>query len=287
MMALNRPRRLYFRILPMIAAVFFASQISAWGQLGHRVVAGIAERHLTPRSAQSIHALMQGNSLASMSTWSDEYSFRHPEAKTSAWHYLNFSDEKGKWVLVSGQLKEVINKKIAILKDRKHQGFEQTQQALRWLVHLLGDAHQPLHLGYAKDRGGNTCYVLWYGKMTKLHAVWDRWLIMSMDYSYTELIDILEKKLSREYKPIEKDSFNDWLLVDRRSYLKALYPKHPHLYCSPNKNAIKRSAMPKLGYAYYLKHRADVERSLYHGGMHLAFILNDIFDSDFANRKAI
>ena len=72
------------------------------------------------------------------------------------------------------------------------------QLALRFVVHLVGDLHQPLHVGKCCDKGGNDVKVTWFGKPTNLHAVWDLALVDDEQLSFTELAAKLERHISTQ-----------------------------------------------------------------------------------------
>jgi hypothetical protein len=118
--------------------------------------------------------------LVSISTWADE----HRSPQTAAWHYLNFPRgtctyeaardcPDGKCVV------EAINRQVEVLTSNAPDQARIT--ALKYLVHLVGDVHQPLHAGYKDDRGGNTYQLQAFMRGSNLHAVWDTGLIKSLN----------------------------------------------------------------------------------------------------------
>lgn len=120
---------------------------------------------------------VQGHaSLADISTWADE----HRNPTTAAWHYVNFPRDDCQYVperdCAGG------NCVVAAI-ERQVRAFEQASNdearllALKYLVHLVADVHQPLHAGFADDRGGNTYQVQFMAQGTNLHALWDSGLI--------------------------------------------------------------------------------------------------------------
>jgi nuclease S1 len=150
-----------------------------WGRLGHRVSAKLAEARLTPAVQTAVRDLLEpGESLADASTWADEQ--RETMPATAPWHYVNvpittprydaeFCPEQGCVVSKIEEFRKILADKSAPRPER--------QKALRFLVHLVQDLHQPLHVGDRGDRGGNDLQVQFFGEGTNLHQVWDSGLI--------------------------------------------------------------------------------------------------------------
>lgn len=152
----------------------------AWGADGHRLVAEHAQARLTPAARAEVArllALEPGATLASVSTWADET--RTPA--TAAWHFVNFQRDgdchyHGSRLCVEGHC-------VVGAIDRQWQLLSSTApdvqrlEALKYVVHLVGDVHQPLHAGYADDRGGNSFQLQVNGEGSNLHALWDSGLI--------------------------------------------------------------------------------------------------------------
>lgn len=149
--------------------------VFAWGTQAHQVIAGLAMAQLTPQARHQVESLLafeSGATLMSVSTWADET--RNPA--TAPWHYVNFPRDSctyemsrdcpdGKCVIGA------IDAQTAILKSNATD--EKRLNALKYLVHLVGDVHQPLHAGYLDDKGGNTYQLQVLRRVTNLHALWD------------------------------------------------------------------------------------------------------------------
>ena len=162
-----------------VALTFGASPAFAWGAEGHEAVAIVAYRALTPIARQRVDALLAlepGATLASVSSWADQSRDR----STAAWHYVNMprgSDcvyqaardcRDGQCVV------EALNAQAQKLAATS--GAEQLQ-ALKYVVHFIGDVHQPLHAGFADDKGANTYQLQAFGRGTNLHALWDSGMV--------------------------------------------------------------------------------------------------------------
>lgn len=160
-----------------------ASQpIFAWGVDGHRLTAEAAERLLNPKASAEVRRLLsleQGATMGSVAAWADE-------ARTLAdarWHYVNFLPGSGckydgtRDCLNGGCVVEAIRRQSSLLGSSAPD--TERLRALKYVIHLVADVHQPLHAGYAHDRGGNLFQLQAYGRGTNLHALWDSGLIVN------------------------------------------------------------------------------------------------------------
>src|SRR5262249_47839777 len=144
-----------------VIALYAANPAWAWGRLGHRVVARLAERHLTDAAKAEIKTLLvPGELLANASTWADEV--RGKMRHTAPWHYVDvpldeprYDDRFAGDEPAKGFIVPKIRELRVVLKDRSRP-IEERRQALRFLVHLIEDLHMPLHVGENRDKGGNT-----------------------------------------------------------------------------------------------------------------------------------
>jgi hypothetical protein len=237
---------------------------SDWGPTGHRTLGKIAQKHLKRKVKRKIKKLLNGESLAFVSTYADEIKSDRNYSKFYTWHYVNFpfnskyedSKKNPKGDLVSG-----INTCIRILKDKSSSKKDKVFY-LKMLVHLIGDLHQPLHVGRSEDKGGNTIQVQWFNKGTNLHRVWDVDMIEQWNMSYIELADnsaLLTKNQINAYK---KGSVIDWIYDSQKLAIKVY---------------VSAKSGDKLSYRYSYNHFSTVRKQLQKGGIRLAKVLNDIF----------
>lgn len=158
----------------------------AWGPLGHRIVARLAEAQLTPQAwaeAQKLLALSGARHLSDAAVWADDLRDADPAwfQRTKRLHFVNFHSRdcsydpprdcrNGECVIAA------IEKYSAILADRSNTPARRAE-ALAFVVHFVGDVHQPLHAGYRDDAGGNEFQVRWrvdgQDRGTNLHRIWD------------------------------------------------------------------------------------------------------------------
>jgi len=256
------------KLLLMFSFLFLSNVFEAnpyfWGATGHRTTGEIAEMHLTKKAKRKIDKLLNGQSLAFVSTFADQIKSDRKYSKFYSWHYVNMNlnqkyadtEKNPKGDLVTG-----INKCIQVLKD-ENSAEEDKVFYLKMLVHFVGDLHQPLHIGQKEDKGGNTVQVQWFGKGTNLHTVWDSKMIEEWNMSYLELAKNSSNLSKEQIEAIKKGSVVDW--VDEVHQL--------------TKEVYKSAKVgDNLKYRYSYDHLGTVRNQLQKGGIRLAKILNEIF----------
>jgi hypothetical protein len=181
-------------------------QAFAWGTEGHQVIANLAHAQLTPKARKEVErllALEPGQTMASISTWADE----HRNPSSAAWHYVNFPRDSctyeaerdcpdGRCVVGA------IERQLEVLASNAPD--EKRLTALKYVIHLVGDVHQPLHAGYRDDKGGNTYQLQAFMRGSNLHALWDSGLLRSLN----EDVESLTEKLRRLPLPTETRDLN-------------------------------------------------------------------------------
>ena len=229
------------RLCAALVAVLAAAPSWAWGPTGHRVVGRIAERHVAPETAREIAVILGPERLPYVGVWADDVRSDPAWSKAETWHYVTLpagvtyvASKKNE----AGDVLEAIARFERILADRSAPRPER-QQALKWLVHFVGDLHQPMHVGQRDDRGGNEVMVLWFGEPSNLHSVWDTGLIDRMELSFTELaekIDVALPDQARNWQSTTPLAWADesraasepgYVLGDRRLSWKYLYEQTP------------------------------------------------------------
>ena len=217
----------------LVAACTLPVVASAWGGAGHRVIAAMAETRLSAPVAAEVHRLLAvsgATTLADVAAWADNVREEQPQSAlakaTTKLHFINFADSGCVYDAArdcaGGQCDvAAIDRYATILKDRSRSD-EDRAEALRFLVHFVGDAHQPLHAGYRNDRGGNTFQVQINGKGSNLHSVWDRDLLASRKQGWRKTAVALQPS-PRE---VASGSPRDWAEASCRLTRDAgIYPK--------------------------------------------------------------
>ncbi len=185
----------------LVAAMMLAAGVNearAWGAAGHSIVAELAERRLKPKALSEMTKLLGGRkSLASISTWADEVQMLRPATRN--WHFVNIPFDASDYVVDRDCTQKpggdcvvrAIERMRAVLADRSKPRLERAE-ALMFLVHFIGDVHQPMHCVDRNDAGGGQLAVTFFGQSTNLHLVWDVGLIERRTHSWGEYVRYLE-----------------------------------------------------------------------------------------------
>jgi hypothetical protein len=214
---------------------------------------------------RELQRILGQESLAMASTWMDEIRSDSTYNYASDWHWVTIPEgktyeqsEKNR----NGDLIETIGRLISALKSGKLSPKDETEN-LKMLIHLIGDIHQPLHVGAANDHGGNDIRVSWFRAESNLHRVWDSEMIDDTKLSYTELAESLEKPDATRVALWQKSSVQDWA-TESIGYREQVY----------------RYGNGKLGYRYAYENFHIVRYRLLQAGIRLAGVLNDIYGAN-------
>ncbi|MBY0371410.1 S1/P1 nuclease [bacterium] len=280
------------KIYALALSLLISQTLLAWSQTGHRVVGLIAEGQLSPKARAQVVALLPGESLAEVSNWADEVrsdpAYRHMEK----WHYVDYpigSHYDPQTANKQGDVLKAIQDLSAKL-GRSIPAAERSE-ALKLLVHFVGDLHQPFHVGNGKDAGGNLCDVLWFGEPTNLHFIWDEKMIDSTRLSFTEFTGFLGKPSAAQVQAWSKGTPNDWA-EEIPVFREQLYPASLGVTLAagavelPQKRTYCRSGFempetpnakrPALGFDYRYQFLPRAKEQMHKAGVRLAFLLNGI-----------
>lgn len=245
------------------AAISF--QALSWGQTGHRVTGAIAEQYLTPEAQTAISQLLINEDLAEASTYADEMRSDPSEfwKKTAnPWHYVNVFDGKTYSDVApppEGNAVTALEMFSKQLKS-KQSSIAEKQLALRFIVHIIGDLHQPFHAGNGTDRGGNDVKLKFFWEDSNLHRVWDSGLIDRQQLSYTEWTHILSRKISHVQA-------TQWMEVDPKVWIAESAKLRASLYPDGE----------ELSWDYQYQNLPFVKQRLQMGGVRIAAYLNNLF----------
>lgn len=257
--------------LALLAATTTPSPALAWGKTGHRVAASIADKHLSGLARARVQQILGAESLDEAGTWPDEMrSNPDPfwQKTASPWHYVTVGGFTYDRPPAEGDAKTALARFSAVLRD-PGSSLADRQLALRFIVHIVADLHQPLHVGKGDDRGGNDIKVTWFGRQTNLHSVWDSALVDEEQLSFTEWTE----RLSRHTTP----SF----VIDN-------WAANPEIWITESAQ-IRDTIYPdklELGYDYVYRHTPTVKRRLQLSGIRLAAYLNHLFEQPAAGERA-
>ena len=252
----------------------FPALASAWGQQGHRIVGHLAAAELSPRARAEVARLLAGEAdptLAGVANWADDLRdsdspiFDPVRSKqTSRWHFINFPRGQCQYApprdCPGGNcIIAAINRNFLAVSDSKRPDAER-REALKFLVHFVGDVHQPLHAGDRPDKGGNEFQVSYRGEGWNLHSTWDSLIIRERGLDPARSAWTLRRRPPLPHDPTRSSQTPalDWALESCRIVANgALYP---------SKHVIDD--------AYLATHRPLVEQRLRQAGSRLAAMLN-------------
>lgn len=261
------------RLPAALLALSCAAQCLAWGADGHRIVGTIASSDLTPAAAAGVRDLLGEQTLADACVWADEIRSDPRYDWVAPLHYINVPigattldmkrDANG-----GKQVVTAIATYRATLKDAG-KSREERLLALRLLLHFVADIHQPFHVSYAKDKGGNALGVQAFGERSNMHRVWDSdlirrrlkettggWATMSADLRQA-ITD--EQRAAWRKSGDAADWANESLAITRNLYIKA-----------PD----SRTGVDE---AYWKLWMPTVNERLQTAGVRLAVVLNEAF----------
>lgn len=264
-----------FKYLLSVGLVATAASAFGWGQKGHDTTAYIAEKHLTPAAKAAVEELFDGKSIVYYSNWMDNASHTPEYAHTKTWHYKNI-DAGVKYEdapnIPSGNVVTGINDMVRVLLD-ENASREDKQLALKIVVHLLGDIHQPMHVGHATDLGGNKVKVKNFGKETNLHSLWDSTVPEGAHkWTYTEWQEQIDRLPEAQVRMVQKGNADDWC-KETFEICKKVYRDTPE-GCN-------------ISYDYLADCAPIVEAQFLRGGLRLADILNSIYDPNYLPNNSI
>ena len=250
-------------ILILYLVVFIQNTGTSWGQTGHRVVGLIAEKHLTKKAKANIAKILPVETLAEVSNYMDFIKSDRAYDHMNPWHYCTIPDgmtyeEAG--TPEEGDIIMTIERLVSELKTKKFTDKDEAF-ALKCLVHLIGDIHQPLHVGKGDDKGGNDLKLEYFWESSNLHRVWDSGIIDKQQYSYTEYVEWINHA--------SPGLINDWQKANVKEWAYESMTYRPAIYSLPENM--------KINYRYNYDHLETVNLRLLQAGIRLAGVLNEIY----------
>jgi len=268
-----------FRIPPLRCIAFFLAGLVptgpalAWGALGHRTVAELAERRLSPTARAEVERLLapaHERRLVDVAIWADELRGSDPERgrQTAREHYVNFHGASCRYVAErdcrdGACVVAAIARNAAVLGDRARPDAERAD-ALRFLVHYVADVHQPLHASYRDDKGGNTVQLRYGREDWNLHGVWDALLLDSTHRRWRGYADLLGRRPWSELAVMGNPA-NPAVTWAEES-------------CRASRDEGVYPGRPRIDRAWIEARRPIAERRLRQAGARLAVLLNRELD---------
>ncbi len=247
-----------------------------WGQKGHDTICFIAENHLTDSTKIAVEKLLDGKSIVYYANWMDNASNTPEFAYSKTWHYKNIDEGEtfaNALLEPKGDVVKAIRIQTATLLSDSVSD-EHKAIALKMLIHLVGDIHQPMHIGHRSDRGGNKWFVKYFGSPTNLHSLWDSKLVESAHkWSYTEWQQQIDRATPERIQDIIANGTPEKWGEECFRIATKVYNSTPQ--------------EGNLSYNYINNWTPVIESQFLNGGLRLADLLNSIFDSSYEGSNII
>lgn len=234
-----------------------------WGQIGHYVTGEIAEQHLTDKAREKVNSILGDMTMARATVWMDDIRSDSRYDYTGTWHWttipygLTYEEAEQE---ETGDIIWALETLIEELKSRQLSETEEREK-LMLVMHMIGDIHQPLHVGTGEDRGGNDVRLQWMGENSNLHRVWDSDIINSLEMSYSELTRELDTATALQIEEWQNSTVRDWA-YESMTYRDRIYNLPDNM---------------RLSYPYRYKNNDIVFKRLLQAGIRMAGVLNEIY----------
>lgn len=255
-------KRVVFACLLLVVFSGISVKSYAWGKRGHELVAQVAFRFLDDSTQQIVKKYLGNLSIEEAANWMDDERSNSYYNYMRTWHYLDM--DKGEVYTPSTErnILTVLHSAIVELKDYKNMKRKDVKYRLLLIFHLMGDLHQPLHTGYAIDKGGNTIQVTSPYVGGNLHSVWDTQIIEYKNITLDSCMQTYSTLDTTQVAEIKKINELKWM-YQSRSLLDTVY-------------SFQNDFLDKS----YIDSNADViKKQLVMGGLRLASLLSSIFGS--------
>lgn len=253
----------------LIAICSLGIALISWDYKGHKAVAAIAENHLNPNVKAYVTKLLGGQKMSDVASWADEIKNDPAYHNTASWHYLNLpaglTYEQFLQTITSNDQPTIFSAILSCEKQlaSKSATTNQKRAALKFLIHFVGDAHQPMHVSRAEDKGGNNIEIKFDNAELSLHSLWDGKL---MDHE-----GLSDKQIAKEYDTATPEQISKWQHDPVIIWLWESYQISTILYKEVETNN-------DLNKQYYSDHIGIVHNRIEKAGIRLAGELNRLLD---------
>lgn len=259
-----------FKFLLPFFAIAISLVLLSWGYTGHRTIGLITENHLTPTAKAAVKNLLGDTSIADACTWADDARKDPQFAATGNWHFLNLPlglnyDDFKKSVDTISQgnvYSALINAEKQLIDNNTPR--QQKVYALKFILHFVGDLHQPMHISRAEDKGGNTIQLNYEDKGTNLHSLWDTKLLEHQGLTFGEL--------ANKYNNVSVEQIKQWQSEPLIQWVWESYQISSELYAE-----VEQMNKKVIDDAYYQKHLPTIQKRIQQAGIRLAGLLNKIY----------
>jgi hypothetical protein len=244
--------------IAVVIALFFSlpKHSLAWGKDGHQMTANIAWYFLDENSRQIISKYLHGIKFAQAGTWMDDMRSDSYYNYMRTWHYIDFEKDSVYRPTAEKNALTVLNAAVIGLQHPENLKDRDIKTDILLIFHLVGDFHQPLHTGYASDKGGNSVDVSFLKGSTNLHHVWDSDIIDEKEIKMEDCIKLYSTLSADEVAKIKQIKIMQWMR-ESRALLNDVYDFKDG----------------KIDQAYVDKNAEIIKMQLLKGGLRLASIL--------------
>lgn len=256
----------YIFAISLALLMLMPTNLWAWGQEGHRIIAEVAYNYLSPGAHKKIDKILGKHGMVYMSNWADEIKSDTVYPHMRHGHFQDLDGGLSDSAVVAtltdypkegGNLFRMTDSIRALLKQTPN-----NHDALVFLVHLAGDRYCPMHIAHLDDLGGNKVKMKWFGSNTNLHAVWDTKIIQSQGYSYSEYAQFLIDKFDSQKKAIQQKSEEE-LLLESYHLMSDIY--------------VYQETFEGNSHFYAYHFRQQMEWQLFKAGVRLALWLEELY----------
>lgn len=250
-------------LIPLLAG---ASSSAMWGRVGHFITGEIAKDYMTETTRAEVARVLGDMSLVEATVWMDQVRPTDEYRHTADWHWVTVPDDSTYAEAhknPNGDIIEALERKIDALKTGEL-SEEEERDALKMVIHMVGDIHTPLHVGTGEDRGGNDVDVTFMGQETNLHRVWDTGMIVSWNDDYQLWAQAINHPTDELVEQWQQATVRRWA-EESRSYRDVIYDL-------PEDKVI--------GWEYRNRALPIAEKRLLQAGVRMAGVLNDIYDPE-------
>jgi hypothetical protein len=230
----------------------------AWGKKGHALVAEVAFNYLDKNTKKIVLGYLDGMTIEDAANWMDNIKDDHSYDYMKPYHYANYDKNTEVFERPGNNIVFILNQTIRELQNNKSLTKEEIKTKILIVFHLVGDLHQPLHVGYGSDKGGNTVQINYKGQGTNLHSFWDSGIIYDRNI-------VLKDCLGAKFSPKEMNKLQTIDVIawskESRSLLDSIY----------------NTGGSKIKEDYVNASATTIQSQIQKAGIRLAAILNSAF----------
>lgn len=246
------------KIVTLLLLLAFTNSF-AWGRKGHTLVAQIAFSQLDEATKKNVMFYLDGMTLEEVANWMDDIKDDRSKDFMKPYHYANFPKGANAVDREGANIVHILNNTILELGSKDKLSKEEIKLRILYLFHLIGDLHQPLHVGYGNDKGGNTVQLNYKTRGTNLHSFWDSGIIEDQNISMADCLNA-QKFTADELKAVKNLNVVKWS-EESRSYLTEVYAY----------------GNPKVSDKYVTDSAKIIEKQIQKAGIRLAGVLSMFF----------